>query len=470
MPSLRRATIRGIAQLSPRYLPFADVASETLPLKKLLRLSLLQVTVGMALVLLVGTLNRVMIVELSVPATIVGVMLALPVIFAPLRVLIGHASDTYISPLGWRRVPFIWKGTLCQFGGLAIMPFALLVLAGKGESHNAPAFLGIGASALSFVLVGAGVHMVQTVGLALATDLAPQKDQPKVVGLMFVAMLVGMIISALVFGALLVDFVAGRLIQVIQGAAVVTVVLNLVAIWKMEPRVRGRDREDINQPSFQRAIAAFMDQPFSRPRLAVIAIGTLGFGMADILLEPYGGQVLELTVAQTTRLTATFAVGGLLGLALASRLTRHVGEPLWMAALGLVMGLPAFALVAFAATAQSTEMFAAGTLLIGFGAGLFGHGTLSSVIRHARPGEVGLACGAWGAVQSTAAGAALALGSVLRDVGSAMPWSTAFNGAAPYFSVYAVELVLLVVALAVLLPQLGRMARGGADAGRLRHS
>ena len=126
--------VQSIAALGPRFLPFADAASPDLPLARLLRLSLFQISVGMALVLLVGTLNRVMIVELHVPASLVSIMVALPLLFAPLRALIGFRSDHHRSELGWRRVPYIWMGTLLQFGGLAIMPFALLVLARAGAS------------------------------------------------------------------------------------------------------------------------------------------------------------------------------------------------------------------------------------------------------------------------------------------------------------------------------------------------
>jgi len=171
MSRLRDTALRKIASIGPRYLPFADVATESVPLSRLLRLSLFQVTVGMALVLLVGTLNRVMIVELSVPASLVALMISLPLVFAPFRALIGYRSDIHRSALGWRRVPYIWKGTLLQFGGFAIMPFALLVLSGFEEAADAPAWIGHSAAALAFLLVGAGVHTVQTVGLALATDL-----------------------------------------------------------------------------------------------------------------------------------------------------------------------------------------------------------------------------------------------------------------------------------------------------------
>ena len=119
--------------VTTRWLPFADAASEGLPLSQLLRLSLFQVSVGMATVLLLGTLNRVMIVELSVPAVIVAVMIALPVLIAPFRALLGFRSDTYRSALGWKRIPYLWFGSLWQMGGLAVMPFALLVLSGQQQ-------------------------------------------------------------------------------------------------------------------------------------------------------------------------------------------------------------------------------------------------------------------------------------------------------------------------------------------------
>jgi BCD family chlorophyll transporter-like MFS transporter len=89
-------------------------------------------------------------------------------------------------------VPYIWKGTMLQFGGFAIMPFALLVLSDFEQAVNARLDR-LGSAALAFLLVGAGVHTVQTVGLALATDLVPVEEQPKVVGLMYVMLLVGMI-------------------------------------------------------------------------------------------------------------------------------------------------------------------------------------------------------------------------------------------------------------------------------------
>jgi len=460
MNIVTRKIIYGWASLGSRFMPFADVATPGLPLRRLLRLSLFQVSVGMALVLLVGTLNRVMIVELDVPASLVAIMLALPLVFAPFRALIGFRSDTHRSVLGWRRVPFIWMGTLIQFGGLAIMPFALLVLAGQGEAANAPAWLGLAGAALAFLMVGAGLHTTQTVGLALATDLAPAAAHPRIVGLMYVMLLVGMLVSALVFGHLLADFTPGKLIQVIQGSAVVTMVLNLTALWKQEARDRTLAVATAPVPSFRQSWASLTEGGRATRRLVAIGLGTMGFSMQDVLLEPYGGQVLGLTVGATTLLTATLATGGLFGFGLASRVLGRGADPIRMAGSGALAGIPGFLLVMLAVPWASHPVFSTGVFLIGFGGGLFGHGTLTATMTLAPKDQAGLALGAWGAVQATAGGVALALGGVLRDGFAAWAAGRGFGPATGYGMVYALEVVLLLAAILVMVPLL---RRGEAD-------
>ena len=214
-----------------RLLPFADAASADLPLSRLLRLALFQVSVGMATVLLNGTLNRVMVVELGTPTWLVALLIAVPLLVAPFRALIGHKSDTHRSVLGWRRVPYIWFGTLMQFGGLAIMPFALLLL-GKADRFE----IGLFAATAAFLLTGTGFHVTQTAGLALATDLAPEDKRPRAVALLYVMLLAGMMFAAFVIGGVLIDYSATKLVQVIQGCAVLTIILNVIALWKQEAR------------------------------------------------------------------------------------------------------------------------------------------------------------------------------------------------------------------------------------------
>jgi MFS transporter, BCD family, chlorophyll transporter len=448
--SLARNWIR----ISPRYLPFADAATPELPLGRLLRLSLFQVSVGMAAVLLIGTLNRVMIVELGVPAWLVAVMVSLPLLFAPMRAVVGFRSDNHRSVLGWRRVPYIWMGTLLQFGGLAIMPFALLVL--SGDTHG-PIVIGQAGAALAFLLIGAGLHTTQTVGLALATDLAPPQSQPRVVALLCMMLLLGMVASALAFGALLAHFSEIRLIQVIQGAALATMALNVVALWKQEARVPARTSRDLPRPTFRESWREFGQGNRPMRRLVAVGLGTAGFSMQDILLEPYGGQVLHLTVGATTALTALLAVGGIAGFATAARALGRQADPYRLAAFGTLVGLAAFTSVIFSAPLGSTALFALGILLIGFGAGLFAHCTLTAAMAMAGPGQIGLALGVWGAVQASAAGVAIALGGLIRDAVAALAdqgllGPALADPATGYSVVYHIEIALLFAALVAIGP------------------
>ena len=465
MNRLSRNLISRWSHLGPRFLPFADAASPDLPLPRLLRLSLFQVSVGMALTLLVGTLNRVMIVELGVPATLVAVMVALPVLYAPFRALIGFRSDTHRSALGWRRVPFIWMGSMLQFGGLAVMPFALLVLGGGGNAGAWPVWIGWLGAAAAFGVVGAGLHTTQTAGLALATDLAAPEARPRVVGLMYVMLLLGTIVSALIFGAFLQDFSPARLVQVIQAAAVATLVLNALALWKQESRhPGGRHAPPPQQADFRQAWATYIEGDGTRRRLLAIGLGTMAFGMQDVLIEPYGGEVLGMGVGATTWLTATLAAGGLAGFALASGILSRGTDPARMAVAGAWLGIPAFAAVMVAALLHSVGLFACGVLAIGFGAGLFGHGTLTMTMNRAPKEQAGLALGAWGAVQATAAGIAVAAGGLLRDIVGALAergvFGAALSGPATgYAFVYAVELVMLAATVVVMSGLIGKTQR-----------
>lgn len=445
----RNVAIRKLTTIGPKYLPFADIASDDVPLSRLLRLSLFQISVGMALVLLVGTLNRVMIVELSVPATIVAGMLALPLVFAPFRTLIGYKSDTHVSALGLRRVPYIWKGTLYQFGGFAVMPFALLVLSGYGESYDTPLWIGHSAAALAFLLVGAGVHIVQTVGLALATDLVKEDDQPKVVGLMYVMLLVGMVVSALIYGALLENYTPGRLIQVIQGTAVVTAALNLIAMWKQEARDRNRAQQmrAAKPVAFRVAWQDLVARPGMMRLMIIIGLGTFGYGMADVLLEPYGGQALGLSVAQTTKLTALLALGTLIGFAIASSVLTKGGSARKLTWIGAAIGIPGFVLIIAASLGLGILGFLMGTFATGLGAGLFGHATLTATMRAAPREQIGLALGTWGAVQATCAGIGVALAGVVRDIIVGISDPSGASAATPYMVVFMIEIAFLSLAV-----------------------
>jgi BCD family chlorophyll transporter-like MFS transporter len=466
---IRRMLMR---DLLPRILPFSDAATDELPLTRLLRLALFQGSVGMTMVLLYGTLNRVMVVEMAVPVWLVSLMVALPVLFAPLRALIGFKSDNHRSAFGLRRIPYIWFGSLMQFGGLAFMPFALLLLA---EGGSAPPIVGQLGAAMAFLLAGAGLHTTQTAGLALATDIAPKMSRPRVVALLFVALQLSMLGSALVFGLLLTDFSQLRLIQVIQGAAVAAIVLNVVALWKQEvwDRKRAaamkRERESGKpRPSFRQTWQAFISAGRSKRLLVALGLGTAGFTMQEILLEPYGAQVLGLSVAETTRLTAIWAFGTLAAFALAARSLTRGADTYRLSANGVLIGICAFTAVVFSDPLNSPWLFRIGAMLIGFGGGLFAVGTLIAAMEMADGGHSGLALGAWGAVQATAYGVAIAFGGALRDI---ITHIAAEGGFGPvlmgpsvgYAAVYHLEIFLLFATLIAIGPL---VSHGGGNRAR----
>ena len=461
-PPMAQRAIRAWATLGPRYLPFADAASADLPLGRLLRLSLFKLTMGITLALMVGTLNRVMIFELEVSAWLVSLMLALPLLVAPFRAITGFQSDVLRSAFGWKRVPFMWGGTLVQFFGLAIMPFALLVLSGGGAVPT-PAWVGQAAAALSFLMVGAGLQTSQTAGLALATDQATAASRPRVVALMYVMLLLGGVLGGLVYGLLLADFSPQRLVQVVQGTAMLVLVVNVFALWKQEARnpQRAAAMKTELSPAFGQAWRKFIQQGRSRRFLWATALGTLAFNMQDVVLEPYGGEILGLSVGATSSLTALQAGGALMGFILSGRSLARGMDPLRLAAYGALLGLPAFSAVIFAAPMEAPWLFRLGAFGIGLGGGLFAVGTLLAAMRLEEGRFVGMALGAWGAVQALSSGLSMFLGGALRDGVSSLATQGALGSALAqpvtgYSAVYHLEMLFLFVTLVAIGPLVGR--------------
>jgi len=440
-------------------MPFADAASEDVPLARLLRLALFQVSAGMVVVLLTGTLNRVMVLELGLSVSLVAAMIAIPVLAAPLRVLIGHRSDTYRSVLGWRRVPYLWLGTMLQFGGLAIMPFALLLLQSQTLG---PAWAGPAGAALAFIVTGFGLHTAQTAGLALATDLVAKEKRPRVVALLYVMLLIGMIVASLAFSWLLSDFSALRLIQVVQGAALVSLAINVVSMWKQEARNPELTRADRKTASFAETLAIYRKDPRTGRLLLAVALGSAAFSMQDVLLEPYGGEILGMSVSQTTLLTALWAVGALVGFAMAARMLQKGAQMHRVAATGALIGVAAFSAIVFSMPLNSLWLFASGALLVGLGGGLFAVGTMLAAMEISDgQSESGFVIGAWSAIQATAIGASLAIGGFVKDAVNMIAASGGFgevlnSSATGYLFVYHLEIGLLFLSLAVLGPLVGR--------------
>jgi len=282
------------------------------------------------------------------------------------------------------------------------------------------------------------------------------------VALMYAMLLLGMLVSGACLSVLLEPFSKFRLIQVVQGAAFVVMALNLLAMWKQEPRRPEETRPDRRRPDFREAWGAFIRiRGHSRFLVAVFA-ATAAFSMQDIILEPYGAEVLGLSVASTSFLTVLMAFGALGAFALSILLHARRLNPHLITTLGLLSGLAAFSLVMLAEPLQSAFAFRMGTVLIGFGAGMVSIGTLLCAMNLEDGGFTGMALGAWGAVQATSMGVAIALGGLLRDVVGSYAMAGGMgtvlqSPATGYAVVYQIELVLLFISLAALGPLVKRV-------------
>jgi len=220
-----------------------------------------------------------------------------------------------------------------------------------------------------------------------------------------------------------------------------------------------REQREKPQPTFSDAWADLMSGGQAGRLLAVVFLGTMAFNMQDILLEPYGGEILGLSVSSTTLLTAAWATGALIGFAAAARWLGRNTDPYRIAGRGILIGLMAFSAVIFAAPLGSTVLFFAGAFAIGLGGGLFSVSTLTAAMVMPAKGIAGrgLALGAWGAASATAAGLSTVIGGGLRDVVGGLATQGTFGEALAtpstgYSVVYHTEIGLLFITLIVLGP------------------
>jgi MFS transporter, BCD family, chlorophyll transporter len=277
-----------------------------------------------------------------------------------------------------------------------------------------------------------------------------------------VMFLIGSLCAALAFAALLSDFSQMRLIQVIQGAAVLTMALNMIALWKQEPRRPSMTRHDLPRPRFTETLRRLKSDRVCVRLLATGALGTAAFSMQDVLLEPFGGEILGLSVAGTTMLTALVATGTLAGCAVASRRLDRKQDPLRLASIGLLIGIVAFSAVIFASPLRNAWLFHAGVALIGLGTGLFVAGTMTCAMQLVRDGLSGEVLGAWGTVCSLSAGGAIAVSGLIRDVVSTAGMSGVLGPAmstpaSGYIVVYHLEIGLLFAGLVAIGPLIGQV-------------
>jgi BCD family chlorophyll transporter-like MFS transporter len=317
---------------------------------------------------------------------------------------------------------------------------------------------GMAISTFIFLVYAVGVHVAQTGYLALATDLVPQRDRHSAVALLWVALIVGQIISALIISWYLIDYTPVRLIQIMQTASVIFLALAIVSIYGQDPFGKIEGNEEASLPRIRAVLSQRRNQIF----FAIVFLGTLAINGQDVLLEPYGGQVLGMSVHETTRLSALLGGGMLLAMALATWLYRRLASPLYLALLAMAVSLLGFTCIIGASAWNSVQALSAGAAVLGLANGLFLISTLSIVLTMADKNTAGLYVGVWGLVQTTAIGVGTLVGGLTRD--AAMRASD--NVSTGYTTFYSLELALAVLTGVLLLVLL----RASVPARQPQHS
>jgi BCD family chlorophyll transporter-like MFS transporter len=424
-----------------------------------LRLGLFQFGMGLSLAPLTGTLNRVLIDEARIPAVAVGFLIAIHYFVSPARALIGFHSDQERARGNWR-TPYVVLGAMLTYGGLATAPFSLILLSGNGAIGFWPAMV---ICTMIFLAYGIGVNIVETVYLALVSDITAPQERGRVLAVLWIMLVLGTIVSSVLVGMFLIDYNPMRLIRVMQGSAVIFVVLTFLSLWGQE-RLRPDGTVDSQQEAIRvrlslgESLRMLASQKMMRGIFALLFIATAAFATHDVLLEPYGGQVLNMSVAATTRLTAWWGVAMLTAIALAGWLLWRGRSPVMPIFLGCASGILGFLIISYASDAALVGPFRAGVWLIGMGRGMFIVGSLALIMTITDQGHAGLFLGLWGVSQALAQGFGTIGGGLARDIAQHFTGSVVIG----YTSVYATSLLGLLVALLLLVAmRLGRQLQAG---------
>lgn len=428
---------------------------------KNLRLGLIHVAVAVSLVPITGVLNRVMIHELGIAASLVALLIVLPHLLAPLQPFLGQRSDHH-PLLGYRRTPYIAVGLLLCIGGAALTPLAALAMA-------ADFWPGLFFAVAAFLLWGLGYNLAVVSYLSLASDLSSEAQRSRTIAVMWFMMIASVIATAILTGRALEQYSPARLIEVFAACALVALVLGALGLVGLEPRTNeGRktkdQRREAGQPeaSLVPGLSSFVDgQARHTPRelLATIAGNPVGRAFfvyltlllaailgQDVLLEPFGAQAFGMSVRETTQLTAVWGGATLLALLLQGLvLSRFVGKKLG-AAIGATVAAVGFAVIAASGLLEQQALFVPGIAILGFGTGIATTTNLALMLDMTTPQSAGLFIGAWGIADAAARGLGNLLAGVVRDLAGALLGSPV----AGYIAVFALEGGMLCVALLLL--------------------
>ena len=403
--------------------------------RSIARLGLAQIAIGAVAAIMTSTLNRVMVVELALPATIPSVLVALHFVIQMSRARFGFDSDR-----SGRRAPWILGGAIVLAVGGFLAAVAVAVTATSFWWGMALAFL-------AYALIGVGMSASGTALLAHVAEEIEPKRLGGAAALLWIMMIFGIAVTAGVSGQLLDPFSFERLIAVTAGVCLIAAVLAALAAWGSWRIERpALERPAVPETSgFRTALADALHDKATRRFAFFVFAAMLAYSAQDLILEPFAGRVFGLTPGESTKLGGTQHGGVMLGMLGAAILSARFGSLRTWAAGGCIASA-----VTLIALAQSPVLGGAGFLTatvfsLGVANGVFAVGAIGSMMAMTAADTTrgtGIRLGVYGAAQAIAYGVGSLGGGVASDV-TISAFGDPIRG---YTAVFAGEAVLFVVA------------------------
>jgi BCD family chlorophyll transporter-like MFS transporter len=405
------------------------------------RLGLVQMSLGSIVVLTTATMNRVMVVELAMPAILPGLLVSIYYGTQFLRPRFGHGADQ-----GGRRTPWI-------IGGVALLASGAIGAALSVGLMERVAWMGIAAAVPSFLLIGLGIGAAGTNLLALLSTRVSAERQAPAGSLVWIMMIFGLAATGITAGQMLDPYTHTRLVMVTVSVCSVAMGLTLLGVWGQE---RGEKRTiEAKEGHFRDVIRELWVDPRVRIFTVFVFASMLAYNLQDLILEPFAGHVFGLTVGESTKLGGLHHGGALMGMIAVllggTLLARWITVPIrvWVVGGCLLSGLSLVGL-AYGGLHAATWPIAANIFTLGLANGAFAVaaiGAMMGLAREGGDGREGLRMGLFGAAQAIAFGLGSFAGTAMVDL---MRFVTTQDAVA-YGAVFAFEGFVFLVAAALAL-------------------
>jgi MFS transporter, BCD family, chlorophyll transporter len=406
-------------------------------IRKRIQLGLIHVAVTMTLVPINSTLNRVMIKELAIAATIVALLASLPYLISPMQVAIGSLADR--NPiLGWRRTPYIILGLIFCVLGVTLTPIAAFQL----EQGTLTAWI---FAVFAFGCWGMGYNFSTVSYLSLATELSGEKGRGGTIAIMWIMMIISIIFTALVLSRLLDPYSPEILIRAFRLVGIASLLIGFIGLIKLEPRHLADKVASTVRHSWGTMMGVVLSNRQATLFFIYMVLLLSALLGQDILLEPFAGEAFMMAVTTTTRITSIWGVSALITLAVAGVLEKRMNKKL-IAAWGGSVALTGFILIAFSGVILNSPIFYIGVVLLGLGTGLSTVSNLSLMLDMTTASNVGLFIGAWGVASSVSRLLGSMFGGVVRDVVTAILQHPVMG----YVVVFSLEAAMLLASLLLL--------------------